>query len=170
MSYKNKEKGIEYRKKYREENIIKIKEYQRLYKEKNKEKLKLYRQQHPEIGRAWRVKNHDRCIATSRKWRKNNLGKDRDSTFKRKFGISLEQYNSMLSIQKGVCAICLRPERRVYNGKISQLAVDHNHLTGKIRGLLCNDCNVMLGNAKDDPEILKRAIVYLERQNVVDNN
>lgn len=60
---------------------------------------------------------------------------------KRKFDITLEEYNTMLTEQDGVCAICKAPP----DTRWKRLAVDHDHLTGKIRGLLCMTCNTMLG-------------------------
>lgn len=72
-----------------------------------------------------------------------------------KFGITLEDYDALLATQNGVCAICGLPP----NGK--NLPVDHDHKTGKVRGLLCDRCNPMLGYAQDNMAILTRAIDYL---------
>lgn len=71
-----------------------------------------------------------------------------------RFGISPEQYQEMLTQQDGGCAIChTLPEERLH--------VDHNHTTGKIRGLLCRHCNTGLGMFKDDPVRLEEALKYL---------
>lgn len=70
------------------------------------------------------------------------------------FNITIEQYNEMLSRQQGKCAGCLN--------EFEVLCVDHDHKTGKIRGLLCGSCNRALGGLKDDPEILARLIEYLQ--------
>jgi hypothetical protein len=80
-----------------------------------------------------------------------------ENRLKRIFDVSPEDYNRLLDIQEGRCAICRdRPVRRF-------LAVDHDHHTGKIRGLLCKRCNKdLLGSARDSTEILERAICYLE--------
>lgn len=80
-----------------------------------------------------------------------------EQRLKNVFGITAEQYDELLRIQDGRCAICRdRPLK-------FQLAVDHNHQTGKIRGLLCKRCNhELLGAARDEVEILERAICYLE--------
>ena len=82
---------------------------------------------------------------------------------KRKFGISQEQYDEMLQRQGGVCAICGEEERRLHPKTQEQqmLSVDHCHETNQIRGLLCADCNFMLGNAKDNISTLAKAIQYL---------
>lgn len=75
---------------------------------------------------------------------------------KRKYGITAEQYGEMLAAQAGGCAICARPP------KTRRLAVDHNHKTGKVRGLLCYRCNGQL--IRDHTlESLRRAVAYLEK-------
>ena len=82
----------------------------------------------------------------------------------RKYGITIEDYERMLQEQKGVCKLCLKPEKRELKGfmeGVPPLSVDHCHETGIVRGLLCYDCNHMLGLAHDDPEVLARAIEYL---------
>ena len=73
------------------------------------------------------------------------------------YGMSLDDYYTLLKEQKGVCAICKRPNR---NG--ARLCVDHDHRTGVVRGLLCTQCNAILGYIDDSPIILKGAIKYLE--------
>ncbi len=78
-----------------------------------------------------------------------------DYKVKRKFGLSKAQYDSLLESQGGVCAICSSPPA----GK--RLAVDHSHLTGEIRKLLCSRCNTGLGLFGDSPESLKKAAEYL---------
>lgn len=83
------------------------------------------------------------------------------STLKRTFGLSLDDYNDMLINQNYRCAICNKKETRKINGKICKLSVDHNHKTGKVRGLLCNDCNNGIGRLKENISILKTAIDYL---------
>src|SRR5690242_13759158 len=72
--------------------------------------------------------------------------------FKRKFGITLEQYEEMLKAQDNKCAICRKEETTPHSRskKIIRLAVDHCHTTGKVRGLLCRSCNQVLGVLKED--------------------
>ena len=60
----------------------------------------------------------------------------------------------MMVEQANGCAICGNSDKRLH--------VDHDHATGKVRGLLCMECNVSLGKFKDSPELLRKAIVYLE--------
>ena len=78
-----------------------------------------------------------------------------------KFGISQEQYDQMLKDQNGACKICGKPEIAVYkSGKVKQLAVDHDHTTGEIRGLLCGTCNTAIGSL-NSVELLLKAVEYL---------
>lgn len=77
---------------------------------------------------------------------------------KRKFGITLEDYQQMFDKQSGLCAICGRP-----NSINKLLAVDHNHKTGKIRALLCHGCNLAIGHAREDEGILIKMIEYLKQ-------
>lgn len=72
-----------------------------------------------------------------------------------KFGLTLEQYEDMLTAQGGVCKICRQPERTK-----RRLAVDHNHTTGKVRGLLCAQCNTRLGHLES--EFYVKALAYLK--------
>lgn len=87
----------------------------------------------------------------------------RGNYLKNYYNISPEEYLALIEKQNNLCAICHNPE--ISKGKNSNktrvLSVDHCHETGKVRGLLCNKCNHMLGQAKDDIEILKSAIDYL---------
>lgn len=73
-----------------------------------------------------------------------------------RYGITVEEYDGLLSRQGGVCAICRQPCR---TGQ--RLTIDHDHDTGAIRGLLCRNCNAGLGNFNDDPGQLERALAYL---------
>lgn len=79
------------------------------------------------------------------------------------YGLSVDDYTNMLVRQGGVCAICRKPETtKSNNGYIKNLAVDHCHSTGKVRGLLCHHCNTALGKFKDDITLLEAAIKYLK--------
>ena len=76
----------------------------------------------------------------------------------KKFDLTVEDYYSMLSKQGGGCEICSKPP----NGRTRfKLCIDHNHLTGKVRGLLCVGCNVMIGWIENDSNRFKKAILYL---------
>lgn len=75
------------------------------------------------------------------------------------YRLSLEQYEQMIEDQGGACAICgRRPEF------VDDLLIDHNHATGAVRGLLCHNCNVGIGQLQDSPDVLEAAIRYLEER------
>jgi hypothetical protein len=76
------------------------------------------------------------------------------------YGITIAQYEAMLQTQGGVCAICSGPPAST-NGK-KHFHVDHDHVTGKVRGLLCGNCNQGIGKFKDDGELLFKAAAYLK--------
>lgn len=81
----------------------------------------------------------------------------------RKFGMGPGEYQTLWLEQGGVCAICGEPETRVAKagGATTRLAVDHDHVTGEVRGLLCHDCNIGVGMFNDDPAAMAKAIAYL---------
>lgn len=96
--------------------------------------------------------------------RKNNPEKYKDKDLQRTYGISLEEFNSMKDAQNNKCAICGNSEHVINNktGEPRELAVDHCHDKGHVRGLLCTNCNKGLGHFKDDIALLEKAIVYLQ--------
>lgn len=78
--------------------------------------------------------------------------------------VTLEQYQDAWEWQEGLCAGCGKPEtRKTPSGGVALMSADHCHATGKFRGLLCSRCNLALGYAQDDPEILRSLASYLER-------
>lgn len=79
----------------------------------------------------------------------------REAKLKHRYGITSGDYSSMADAQGHRCLICQT------HASERPLVVDHDHATGKVRGLLCNKCNVLLGKAEDDVEILQAAIEYL---------
>jgi hypothetical protein len=95
---------------------------------------------------------------TETKNRRKKLPRARDTQLRKKFGISLIQYNRLLSEQNHVCYICKGTDDYSDN-----LAVDHCHKTNIVRGLLCRDCNRALGQFRDNVDNLQRAIEYLQR-------
>ena len=107
------------------------------------EARKQYRQTHVRPPQVW--------SADRRRWQ-----------LKADYGISPEQYDAMLSAQEGVCAICAGPETRTNReGAPRYLSVDHDHSTGRVRGLLCSTCNRGIGQFGDDVERLRSAVAYL---------
>jgi len=108
-----------------------------------------------------------RClIAKTAEKRKDPIQKElwkeygRRSLLKSRYGITTEQYDSMLLAQNGACAVC-KTNTAGGRGTESRLAVDHDHATGRVRGLLCSMCNQGIGMFKDDPSLLTKAIEYL---------
>ena len=91
---------------------------------------------------------------------KSGFYRNRDLQFK--YGINEVQYELLLKSQENKCMICgaTKPGRKTNK----HFLVDHNHKTNKVRGLLCFNCNKMLGAAKDNPEILRKAAKYLEKK------
>jgi hypothetical protein len=110
--------------------------------------------------KRWREQNPEKYLAKQRAYSASPAKKkaDRRSYLKRKYGMTLEDYDAMFEEQGGVCAICKkpRPEDRT-------LHVDHDHNTGTIRGLLCFRCNNALGDFEEEYELFRRAADYLDR-------
>jgi hypothetical protein len=136
----------------------------RYTKAESKEKSRLWRLKNPEAY----AEHKKRGAAREKQWRKDNpeahkaqrnsrIQKDYRLQYYHK--ISLEQYESMLAEQGGVCGSCGTDT----SGWKHSWAVDHDHATGKVRGLLCHSCNVAIGHAKDDVTTLQRMINYLQR-------
>jgi hypothetical protein len=131
---KNKEILLQKSKIYNLKNKIKIREYEKKYNLENREKVRQ------------RGRRHDT---------KNKL-KKKEYRLIKKYGITLNDYNSLLLKQNGCCKICCEPHK-----ENKTLAVDHCHKTGKVRGLLCHHCNTAIGLLKENPIFLNNAINYL---------
>ena len=78
------------------------------------------------------------------------------------FDMTTEDYDALLERQDYACAICKKPETKKHKGTVCRLCVDHCHKTGRIRGLLCDNCNIGLGRFKDSKEYLVAAALYLD--------
>ena len=150
---------------------------QKKYYNKNKEllafKSREWAKKNPEKRQRYLIKNRDKILAyysnnykmnadkmnaSRRKRWHENPDQGRNIKYKLLYGIDLDNYNKLFELQNGRCAICLS-DKVLGQGKF--LHVDHDHKTGKVRGLLCNSCNFGLGSFKDNPEFLKKAIEYL---------
>jgi hypothetical protein len=154
----------DYYKQWSIKNADKIRRAGALWRKKNRERVlankKLYRERHPERARA----------QVRAAWKKNGK-KYRTVGFrwwlKKKYGLTEQAYQEMLSRQNGRCKIC---------GKLFGLTkgrypnIDHCHVANKIRGLLCFQCNVLLGMARDNISILRKAIIYLEGGKLLQNS
>lgn len=110
-----------------------------------------------ESNNNWVRHNKEKHNIRSKKWIKNNPKKAK-TTQLRKYGIDATQYNNLLELQDNKCKICKTDSSALTRA----LAVDHCHKTGKIRGLLCGNCNRGLGRFKDSIDNLKSAIKYLK--------
>jgi len=110
--------------------------------------------------KAWQEANREEYLAKQKKYREEHAdeikAKLRASHLKRKYGITVERYNRLFFRQNGRCLLC----RALPTDGIS-LHVDHDHATGRVRGLLCFRCNNAIGDLRDDPELLERAAAYL---------
>jgi len=117
---------------------------------------------------AWEKANSNKRRAREQAWKKSNPDKIRDRTLRRRFGITLEQYNQILISQNDVCKICSKPETAFdsINNKVRSLAVDHCHKTNKVRGLLCSNCNTAIGLLQDDPQLTQSATDYLRSETI----
>ena len=105
--------------------------------------------------RAYKEAHKDEVTAGAAWYYKKSGQRHRRHHLKKLYGLTESQYTEMKERQNGACAIC---------GIISQkpLHIDHNHTTGKVRALLCTQCNSMLGYARDSVEMLRKGVEYLE--------
>lgn len=111
----------------------------------NKEKQREYNQ------RKWREN-----IEAGRKRNKKTYKKYRPVMIEDKYGLSPEQHKLLTIKQLGLCALCGVKQKE-------KLCIDHNHVTGKVRGLLCRKCNFALGLVNDDILVLQKMIKYLRQ-------
>lgn len=126
------------------------------------EHYKANKEKYAAKSKAWREANPNKAKDYRRKYYEENKDKELEYSTKlnrfRRTGVTEEQYQARLEVQKGVCAICSQKCSKA-------LAADHNHITGKFRGLLCNNCNRGLGHFKDNPLLLLSATKYLNDNN-----
>lgn len=134
--------------------------------DKNKDHVWEYRQKHKAIKNAKRrelyatdEKYREKQKEKARKVNRNNPHAKKNQHLKGSFGITFEDYQEILAKQKGKCAICGSTTSKAKQAKY--LYVDHDHNTGEIRGLLCNNCNFGIGQFKDDVNLLLKAVEYL---------
>ncbi len=102
-----------------------------------------------EQNKAWRIANPNKHREIyQRANHKINLAK--------RFGLTVEEFTVLWESHNGCCDICKQPETRK-----RRLSLDHNHETNELRGFVCSRCNLLLGNAKDDANLLEKAVTYL---------
>lgn len=121
--------------------------------EKALERNKKFRERHPQYYTNY-DKVHGAKYTTPR----------RLTHVKNTYGLDAEEYLQMILDQSNVCAICHNPEKwKNKHGDVRPLSVDHDHVSGKVRALLCTSCNALLGHAKDNIDILLSAADYLDQ-------
>ena len=113
-------------------------------------------EKHKIKNREYKEKNKERILNAHRIYNAEHKKEIREKRIRELYNMSSETYIALFDSQNGKCAIC-----GLYS-KID-LAVDHDHKTGKIRGLLCKSCNLSLGHAKDNIDVLEKMILYLKR-------
>jgi hypothetical protein len=119
------------------------------------------REKRKEIAKAYKARNRDKIRTAGRKYSKRpevraRIKERQRATSLAKLGLTPKDYADIFSAQGGHCAICdSTPDR---------LCVDHEHSSGRVRGLLCKLCNLAIGNLRDDPELAIRAAEYLRRK------
>ena len=113
-----------------------------------------------QINKKWKKNHREKYLAQKKRYYEKHKDQwvNQKHKIERKYGITEEQYKIMVIQQNNKCLICGKSS----NNQIRRLAIDHCHTTGKIRGLLCDNCNLGLGAFQDNPEILQSAIKYLE--------
>lgn len=137
------EQKKEYQANYYKKHLEQAKEAGRLYRktEKYKELRREYRKKHP--------------------WR-NSKEYDRMYRIKKIYNLSPEAHSEMIMTQGNCCAIC-GDQFREKKTKHKHPCVDHDHKTGKLRGILCSSCNLLIGYANDSEDVLEKAIKYLRK-------
>jgi len=128
--------------------------YSRAYYHRTKDKRKA---KIDKARKAYSAKNKEKLRTWHRDWMKSNRSKIRAYQMQKDYGLSIEQFDALLTSQSGKCAICKRLFINLRN------EIDHDHVTGLVRGILCQKCNTLLGMSNDSPEILLNAVSYLRR-------
>jgi hypothetical protein len=128
----------------------------------NREYAREHRAEMVARTRAWRKANPEKARESSYKWRRENPEKallsKRRTYYRRVYGLELEEIEATIAAQGGVCPICSIELK--FGGK-NGAHVDHDHKSGRIRGITCCNCNTGLGQFKENPEFLWQAIRYL---------
>jgi len=135
---------------YTEEQRNRKNSYGKEYYQRNKDRI-------AEYGKEYRKANPEKGAIRAKKYWENNKYKCEMARIKKIFGLSQQDYEQLLFSQQGLCCIC--------NTQLENLNIDHCHTTGKIRGLLCKECNLALGLFKDNPTSLRKAALYIEEYN-----
>ena len=100
----------------------------------------------------------------NRRWAREHAAHRREYSLGWRYNFTPLDYAEMLLAQQGVCGSCGQPETRRQNDKFTALAVDHDHKTGLVRGLLCSRCNLALGFLDDNTAKIRKLLAYMERE------
>jgi hypothetical protein len=111
--------------------------------------------------RDWNKNNPLKAKAITHRAHLNHKEEDREKNYLRSYGITIKDYNELFLKQDGKCAVC--GSETVGRKTDKNFIIDHDHKTGKVRGLLCHKCNAILGMAQDNIKIFEEAIEYLRR-------
>lgn len=160
MPYKDKNKAREYNTKYKKEfrkkNPDIVKEKARIRYKNNTDKIL-------DTARKWRKKNPESVQKIRKRSYRNNIeymkNKTRRLHILQNYNLTLNDFDVLLNSQDNKCAIC---ESKEPKGK-GNFHIDHDHQTGKVRGLLCHKCNTGIGLLNDDIALLNKALQYLEK-------
>lgn len=106
------------------------------------------------------IRSKQRVESETSAERETRLSTQRAWWFKSQYGITVEEFNQMVDIQGGRCACCKREPQG--KGAAAVLNVDHDHVTGRVRGLLCNPCNQAMGLMKDNPVMIRQLLKYAD--------
>lgn len=137
------------------------------YREKNIEAIRARAREH---AKKKYLEDRGRVLAQKKAWNRSPKGRAYEAKARlRKYGLTREQFVEMLAAQRGCCALCYRPfkPRDVTSWRNGQplnasgAVIDHDHATGRVRGLLHTGCNTGIGYFEDDPELLRLAVAYL---------
>src|SRR5882724_3458295 len=162
----------EYQRRYRETHRDEIRAAQRAWKAANREQVRAAGRKYAaenrvrlrENSRRWYAANREHSKAQHQAWRAahpeqwQKLSREgRRRYVLKQYGLTVAEYDLLLTTQDGKCAICHRAEWKRQHGKLRRLSVDHDHATGRRRALLCHRCNGLLGHAEDDAAVLRAA-------------
>jgi len=135
--------------------------YNKRYLEKNPAKAKQYGLNRKPNSRKYRQVKKKERNEYLKEWGRKNPEKKRAQKYRYRYGIDIEDYNSLLDKQDGKCAICY--SKNFGRAGAKHFVVDHCHRNGKVRGLLCHRCNMGIGFFNDSENTLLCAMNYLKR-------
>jgi hypothetical protein len=138
-----------------EERVVadaKMADQSKAWRETNRERVR-------DMDKARYHADPEKSQARARDWQRRNRNRRRAAAH----GLSLTEYDMLVSKQGNRCAICLQPETSVdqRQGLVRALAIDHDHDTGEVRGLLCSRCNLAIGLLQDDSDLIAAAAAYV---------